>query len=489
MAAPADIEQQAHTAEQLAELGLLEPAIELYQQVLGRAPAFADAWYNLGRLLRRAGRASEALSAYEQALAARVRQPEEVHLNRAVVYADELQQPEAAERELRRALALNHRYLPALMNLGNLQEDRGQREAARSTYEAVLALEPRAYEALARYAQLFDIGRVDHPLIAQLRAACADPAADAPARAALGFALARALDAAGAYGEALAAARQANEDSRASVVPAPRYDRWAQERFTDEIIRAFPAGERTVANANSESPRPIFICGMFRSGSTLAEVLLAGHPQVSAGGELPLLPRLVARRFTPFPAAVAQADATALERAAADYQEGLAQRFPGARHVTDKRPDNFFYIGLIKRLFPHARIVHTTRDALDTCLSLFFLHLDPRQSYALDLADIGHYFRQYRRLMTHWQACFPEDLYDFNYDSLVREPRAQLQRLLEFLDLQWHEACLDFSARPRSVRTASVWQVREGLYRRASGRARHYQGQLDALEQELAGLM
>jgi LPS sulfotransferase NodH len=132
--------------------------------------------------------------------------------------------------------------------------------------------------------------------------------------------------------------------------------------------------------------------------------------------------------------------------------------------------------------------VHTTRDALDNCLSLFFLHLDPRQSYALDLADIGHYFRQYRRLMAHWHACFPEDLFEFNYDSLVREPRAQLQRLLEFLGLEWHEACLDFSARPRSVRTASVWQVRAGLYQRSSGRARHYQGQLGALERELAGL-
>ena len=90
--------------------------------------------------------------------------------------------------------------------------------------------------------------------------------------------------------------------------------------------------------------------------------------------------------------------------------------------------------------------------------------------------------------MAHWHACYPQDLLDFHYDSLVREPRVQLKRLLEFLGLEWDEACLDFSARPRSVRTASVWQVRQGLYRHASGRARHYQGFLAELQTELAGL-
>jgi hypothetical protein len=125
--------------------------------------------------------------------------------------------------------------------------------------------------------------------------------------------------------------------------------------------------------------------------------------------------------------------------------------------------------------------VHTTRNALDNCLSIYFLHLDQRMSYALDLMDIGHYHRQYRRLMRHWHALFGEELLEFNYDALVSDPQPAARRLLEFCGLPWDEAVLNFAGRAGSVRTASVWQVREPLYRHASGRARHYARELAAL--------
>jgi Sulfotransferase family len=130
--------------------------------------------------------------------------------------------------------------------------------------------------------------------------------------------------------------------------------------------------------------------------------------------------------------------------------------------------------------------VHTTRAPLDICLSIHFLHLDPQMSYALDLLDTGHYYRQYRRLMAHWRALYGADILDFNYDALVGDPRTETARLLEFLGLQWQDSCLDFSGRAGSVRTASVWQVREGFYRSASGRARHYAPELAALAADLA---
>jgi hypothetical protein len=225
---------------------------------------------------------------------------------------------------------------------------------------------------------------------------------------------------------------------------------------------------------------------MFRSGSTLTERLLAGHPRVAAGGELDLLPRLVHSALMPFPAAMLTATQTQLAQLAAHYLGGLTRLFPAAGCVTDKRLDNFLYIGLIKTLFPQSRIVHTVRDALDTCLSIFFLHLDQRMPWALDLLDIGHYFRQYRRLMAHWRSLYGEDILDFNYDILVREPRPAVQRLLGFCGLEWDEACLDLARPGGSVKTASVWQVRERLYQRSSGRARHYARELTALAAYLA---
>lgn len=220
---------------------------------------------------------------------------------------------------------------------------------------------------------------------------------------------------------------------------------------------------------------------MFRSGSTLLEQLLAGHSRIQAGGELNLLPPIAEHALRPYPESAAAAPPARLRALAAEYCRSLAARFPGADLVTDKRPDNFLYVGLIKRLFPEAKIVHTTRDALDNCLSVFFLHLDQSMSYALSLMDIGHYYRQYTRLMLHWKSIYERDIIDVSYDELVRQPRPVMARLLSGLDLEWDERCLETAPAGRFVRTASVWQVREPLYQRSSGRAQHYAPQLSPL--------
>jgi hypothetical protein len=162
-----------------------------------------------------------------------------------------------------------------------------------------------------------------------------------------------------------------------------------------------------------------------------------------------------------------------LSRIAADYRAMLMERFPQAIHVTDKRPDNYLYIGLIKALFPQAKIVHTVRNALDNCLSIYFLHLDPAMSHALDLMDIGHHYREYLRLMAHWKSLFGADIVEVSYDALVRDPKSQLEQVLGSLGLDWDERCAGVEP-GRAVKTASVWQVREPLYVRSSGRAHHY---------------
>jgi hypothetical protein len=331
------------------------------------------------------------------------------------------------------------------------------------------------------------VERPDDPLIARLRAALADPGASAAERASLGFALGAALDSCGEYAAAFAACEAANLESRASAPAAPRYDRTRQTRLTDELIRAFaePARGGGGARVAAGAPRPIFICGMFRSGSTLAEQLLARHPLVTAGGELELLPELVRSALAPYPALAALPESRICELGER-YLSELALLFPGAAYVTDKRPDNFLHIGLIRRMIPDARIVYTTRDPLDNCLSIFFLHLDQRLGYALDLLDTGHYYREYRRLMAHWKALYGDELLEVNYDNLVSDPRPAIERLLRFCGLPWDEACLAPRPRGGAVRTASVWQVREPIYRSSSGRSRHYRRELAALAAYLA---
>ena len=484
----AELQRLGRAAVQLERTGRLEEAMTAYQQLLARWPDLPDTWFNLAVLQRRLRRFEEALESYRQALDRGVAQPEEAHLNRAVIYADFLRRDDAAAAELKAALQLNPRYVPALLNLANLREDLGDADAASALYERVLAIDPQCHLALARLASVRTARGADAALSARLTAVLARPDVAPADRATLGFALAQALEKAGDYDSAFAAATQANQQSRLSAGPGGvSYDRAQQERFIDELIAAFPLSAKgaTRSAEAGDNPagevKPLFVCGMFRSGSTLVEQILSGHPDIAPGGELDFLPTLVRGELAPFPASLSRLQSVHLRDIAARYGGLLARLHPGARFVTDKRPDNFLYVGLIKRLFPDARIVHTERDPLDNCLSVYFLHLDHGMPYALDLLDTGHYYRQYQRLMAHWRALYGPDIVDVRYDELVLEPRPVIENVLRAAGLGWDDRCLAFHERPHAVKTASVWQVRQPLYTRSLGRWPHYAEQLGAL--------
>lgn len=473
------IGQWLEDAARLADSGRLVEAAECYRRVLAKEPGLADAWFDYARLLRRQRNPDAALAAYQQALDRGVRAPEEAHLNRGVIYSDDLRRPEEAERELNAALTRDPRFVPALLNLANLHEDMGRAPEALRTYQRLLALQPDHGEALARLAGVEGAVAQVPGLEGQLRAALDRPVSDAATRASLGFALGRLLDARGAYDDAYASYSRANADSRASVpATVARYDRAAHERLIDAIIATFQPGVPVPVSEPLRDP-PIFICGMFRSGSTLVEQVLAGHPEVRTGGELSLLPALVRARFEPYPSRVAGMAAPQLASAAQAYLADVSRIFPDGARVTDKRPDNYLHIGLIKTLFPRARIVHTRRDPLDNLLSVYFLHLDPRMAYALDPEDIAHHYLQYQRLMAHWHALHGDDLFDFDYDAFVQDPEPWLERLLAFCGLPPADGLLDFARVDQPVRTASVWQVRRPLHARSSGRWRHYAKHLE----------
>ena len=460
----------AATSEQLGRIG---DAVEACRRLTALRPDLALAHFNLACYLRRMGRLEESLDSHKTALGLGIERPEEVWTNIAVILA-ELHRHDESRQTLGQALALNADWIPALYNLALWHEEHGDRAAAADLFERVLAVDPHYDDALMRLTHMRAVSSPHDPLIERLQRALERPVLAPLAREGLHFALGKAFDDCGNYAQAFTHYRTGNEASRKRLRP---YERAATEALFRRLRERFTT--TWLGSVEPVSDRPLlFVCGMYRSGSTLLEQMLAAHPAVASGGEIGWFNARLARDDERWPEHVTPEMLNAEGKGYLDY---LESRFPGAVRVCDKRPDNFRFLGLLKALFPRLRVLHTVRDPRDVCLSIYFQQFGNALPYAADLADIAHYLREYRRLMQHWRELMPESILDVAYDRLVTSPEQELRRVCDFLGLDWCAGMLDFRDAAARVRTASVWQVRQPLYTRSLGRWRHYAAQLGAL--------
>jgi len=479
--APDDYGLYENLANIYQQTGEGEKAISCFRKLLARAPHLADSHYNLGILLKQYHLYEDAIEAYDQALTQGIERPEEVHLNMAVIYSDHLRQEQKARAALKAALRLNPGYIAAMFNLANLYEEAGERAAAEGLFQKIIDQDPFYYPALARLGEVRKFSDPEDGVIRRMKRAVRKSTVDLSSRINLHFALGKALNDCGQYQAAFQSYQKANEYNKQTVTA---YDRAAQDRMTDDLIRVF-SKEWFAQIAPVSDAAPIFICGMFRSGSTLTEQILASHPQVTAGGEVDFFVREIHNNLQPYPVSLFRADSEKFTQLAGRYLDHLKKIFPGAEHITDKRPDNFLHLGLLRSLFPKAKFIYTRRNALDNCLSVYFLRLGNGMNYATDLEDTAHYYRRHEKLMSHWKAMFGENIHEVSYDDLVREPRPVIEDMLKFCGLGWSDDCMEFHKLDNIVKTASVWQVREPLYRKSSGRWRNYEQFLGPLQRAL----
>jgi len=468
--APDSLTYHAHLANLLQTLGVPDAAIGYYERLLQRRPDLADGHFSIALLYKRALRFKDALRAYEKSLELGVENPQEVYSNLGVLYSD-MRDTARAREMYERALDIEAGYVPALFNLAGLCEELGDRSGATDIYERILDADAEHWDSLARLAQASRLNGPDDPIFARLENAIDTAGDDRLAQEGLYFALGRCRDEVEHFDTAFSAYSEANKLGKQRNPP---YNKLVTKQAFDQLVNLF--SPEWIEHHNTDSnASPIFICGMFRSGSTLIEQMLGAHPDITAGGELDFLPWLIARRLGPYPQRVAHVSTADLRQTSDEYSAMAQGLYPAARHITDKRPDNFVHLGLIKALFPKVRIVHTRRARLDNCLSVYFQQLGGKLSYATDLADTIDYYDQHDRLMRHWETCFPDNIHSVDYDALVRSPEEVVRGLLEFLGLPWDEQCLEFHRSDSSVKTASVWQVRERLHSSSSGRWRNYE--------------
>jgi tetratricopeptide (TPR) repeat protein len=457
--------------DQLAEFayqhGLaMDAVVGACKRALSEHPDDGNMWFNLAVYLSRDTRSEEAIESYREAIRCGVRSPEQVELNIASIYMDHLQDPERARRHLEAARRINPRHPAVYQNLGTLAEQQGDRELAARAFEKCLELSPANHPILARLADAHRFSDPNDPLLRRLqRTLATTDSAD------LHFALARAFDQLGDYE---AAWRHFSHANRLDAGRFPPYDPERTEKLFDRLcgLRFDELTEPAEANDHA----PVFICGLFRSGSTLLEKMLAAHPAFTAGGESEFFPRLMARHLPYYPAGL---DAVTIEETAQwrqQHRQWAHRMTGGSSRLLDKRPDNFLIAGLIDAVLPGAKFIVTERDPRDMAVSIYATRLNPRQNYATELANIRHYLEQHRRLVDHWESTLEDRLVRVRYEDLVRQPRATLEPLLDWLGEVWDDDCLAFHAKRGPVRTVSAWQVREPLYRSSIGRWRNYSG-------------
>ena len=285
------------------------------------------------------------------------------------------------------------------------------------------------------------------------------------------FALAKALDDVRDYGRAFEHLRQGNALKRERI----DYDETGTLKLFEHISAVFDRGlfDRFQGQGDPSSV-PVFVLGMPRSGSTLIEQILASHPQIHAAGELTILEN-------------SPMDVTAFRRLGQSYLSQLPKVPDEKIRIVDKLPGNFLRIGLIRLMLPNARIIHTMRDPIDTCLSCYSKLFNTGLPFTYDLAELGRYYRAYSELMAHWRSVLPPGaMLDVSYEDVVDDLEGQARRLIDYCGLPWDDRCIDFHRSNRPVRTASAVQVRQPLFRSSLQRWRNYESGLAPLLDELA---
>ena len=415
--APSHPRALAARALALKELDRLDEALDAANRAALQAPASPEPHNAVGQVLQAMGRFEPALAAYDRAAAL----------------------PGPAQQD-------------AVANRGLLFMEFGRKAEALTALEDAAKAFPNSAGILLSQTDLKRFAP-DDPLIARMQALLAREGISVADRTTLHFGLGKAFLDTGNSEEAFRHYDEANRLKRSTFA----YDPDANERWMASIAEAFSSALlEAKAEQGARSNLPIFVVGMPRSGTTLVEQILASHPMVHGAGELRRLRTLV-DGLGDFPACAPDLSAAQMKALGEAYLADVAPMSAGRRHVVDKMPSNFSLCGLIRLVLPDARIIHSRRDPMDTCLSCYTKLFAGEQAFAYDQGKLGRFHLAHQALMAHWRAILPASHFlEVDYEAVVEDIEAQTRRMLDFLGLPWNEACLRFHETARPVRTASV---------------------------------
>ena len=380
-----------------------------------------------------------------------------------------------------------------VLSLGHAYKAIGEQDKAIEAYSKAATLRPQFGDAYWSLANLKTY-RFSDQQIDQMQTLEADTMLDPTDRIHLCFALGKALEDKKSFDNAFSYYHQGNQLKSARLNYCKKQ---MQQAFDDQ--KAFFSPEYIAGSPRSDcqDKAPIFIVGLPRAGSTLIEQILASHSQIDGTLELQhimaLAHRLDGRRKKTeqgnYPQKLTDFDSQRLALLGQEYIDQTQVHRKGAPYFTDKMPNNFRHIGLIKQILPNAKIIDARRDAMSCCFSGYKQLFAEGQEFSYNLEDIGHYYRGYVDLMDHWHQVFPGEILTVNYQDIVNDLETQVKRIVDYLELPFEQQCINFHQTKRTVRTASSEQVRQPIYRSGLAPWKPFEEQLKPLKDVLGELV
>jgi tetratricopeptide (TPR) repeat protein len=458
---------------------------KLCRQVLAKIPDQPDALHLLAVVALRQKDAETAHALLSKALWVRLAFP--LALFSLGFLMMRLRENEQAAKLFELALKYQPEFTQANINLGKTYVQLGRYRAAASAYQNALKQDPGSIEALCGLVRTRKIKPGDPELKQFIAASEHAEELSFSRQVQFFFAWGKALDDIGDYHNAFLCFDRANQLRRAE---RPYDAKGQEEKFAALQAFFFRLERHEPPPGASDSQRPLFVVGMPRSGTTLTEQIMAGHSQVYGAGELAVLGDACRQAVKGdgtrhFYHSLRQLGPAVLEEVAQTYLQALGSLDTDAARVVDKMPANFWYVGIIRLVLPRARIIHVVRNPVDTLLSCFQQNFSQGQEFSNDLASAAHYYRLYRDIMDFWQQWDTKAFLTVRYEDLTADLESQARRIVDHIGLEWEADCALPHKAKRSVKTASVWQVRQPVYQTSVARWKRYETELQSLLEKL----
>ena len=485
---PTDVPAIRMLAEVAIRCGQDVEAEKLLLRCLELAPSFTAARYNYALLLQRREDSPRALVVIEQCLETDPDRPG--YRNLAAVILGRVGEFSRASEMYARLLAEYPDQARVWLSYGHVLKTEGRQEESIEAYRTSIERDPQLGEAYWSIANLKTF-RFEQSDLSAMKQQMEDTGLSDKNRWHLHFALGKAYEDAADYEQSFRHYAEGN----ALYLSGHSYDAGFITTRTERLMQGFSReyfAERK--GLGSEAPDPIFIIGMPRAGSTLLEQILSCHSAIEGTSELPDMITLAhqlreeadTREIAAYADVLAQKNAGELRELGDLYIERTRiHRKTDRPFFIDKMPNNFLYLGIIQTILPNAKIIDARRHPLGCCFSNFKQFYAKGQNFSYSLEDVGSFYRDYVRLMGHFDEVLPGRVHRVFYEDTVAETETVVRDLLEYCELEYEPECLRFFESRRPVRTASSEQVRQPIYRQGTEQWQHFAPWLLPLKEAL----